>query len=102
MKVTTYVIMLSILIPASSTSLAQPSKNNGEACTSSSDCLSGGCWPGPGDGASHFCIALSRNCAWPGKDGFMYGAGNVWQGDTVTCKNPGDGTPGRFMYDKTY
>ncbi len=59
--------------------------NNGELCSSSSECSSGYCYPGPGN--KNYCIAREKNCAKPGTEGIMFGESYDYLGEAYECKS---------------
>lgn len=75
-----------------------PPGANGALCQKDSDCSSGSCYPGPGNGDVGYCIARSSNCAWPGSNGYMGGTIKTWEGRAVKCMIPAPGSRWRFAY----
>ena len=62
---------------------------DGTECTSSDECDSGYCYPGPPDECFRprsYCIARDSNCAQPGTEGVMFGDLYPYDGRTYECK----------------
>lgn len=72
-----------------------PPQRNGTECQTHTNCASGYCMPGPdvnvGGSKFNYCTAKSKNCAFPGSDGRMYGHPEIIGSDLLTCANPGGG-----------
>ncbi|MBI4356698.1 MAG: hypothetical protein HY559_02290 [Gammaproteobacteria bacterium] len=63
------------------------SLTDGHECTSSTQCSSGYCYPGPEE--KSYCISRDANCAKPGTAGVMVGALYSYRGKEYICHSSG-------------
>jgi hypothetical protein len=105
------IMLISIIIGASSTVLAQGQIPNGSKCSDNNppagqmgqihaSCSSQRCYPGPrgasGDPGPWYCVAGAKRCAWPGSDGGEWDEVRELSGTKYKCADPGTGSASFF------